>query len=104
MDKMRCILPVEMLQLNLTTPSTWKTEMTKLTIQQYLPAVFHAPIAFGMRYDRIKNIDTPLYKENTTQNFESYNQMLLLKVSFRFERGGSKSVESTSNRYDERER
>jgi hypothetical protein len=63
------------------------------------------PISFGVRYERLKKINTPIYNEYTTHNFKSYNQMLLLKVSFRFERGESKSVESrTGSRYNERER
>jgi len=63
------------------------------------------PIEFGVRYDRLKEIDTPLYKEKTILNLESYNQMLLLKVSFRLDRGGSKPAENrTDNRVNERER
>jgi hypothetical protein len=40
----------------------------------------------------VKEIDTPLYGERTTLHLDSYNQMLLLKVSVRFERGGVKSA------------
>ena len=56
------------------------------------------PISFGIRYDRTKKMDTPLYKENTTVNLKSYNQMLLLKVSFRFDHGSIKPAESRTNR------
>jgi len=63
------------------------------------------PIAFGVRYNQIKTVDTPLYKETTTLNLQSYNQMLLLKISFRLERGSSKRTETdTYNRNNERER
>ena len=56
------------------------------------------PIAFGVRYNRTKEMDTPLYKEKTTMNLESINQMLLLKISLRFERGSAKPTESRTNR------
>jgi hypothetical protein len=46
------------------------------------------PVALGVRYDRVKEMDTPLYGEKTTLLLDSYNQMLLLKISVRFERGG----------------
>jgi hypothetical protein len=48
------------------------------------------PVAFGVCYDRVKEMDTPLYDEKTTLRLDSYNQMLLLKISVRFERGGAK--------------
>ena len=83
---------------------TARKELVKNRISVMLSYI--PPLAFGIRYDRMKKIDTPLYKENTTQNLNMYNQMLLLKVSFRFERGGgSTPTESrTGNRYDARER
>jgi hypothetical protein len=48
------------------------------------------PVAFGVRYDCAKEMDTPLYGEKTTLRLDSYNQMLLLKISVRFEHGGVK--------------
>jgi hypothetical protein len=48
------------------------------------------PVAFGVRYNRVKEMDTPLYGEKTTLRLDSYNQMLLLKISVRFERGSAK--------------
>jgi hypothetical protein len=69
-------------------------------VLSYIP-----PITFGVRYDRMKEIDMPLYKAKTTWNLESYNQMLLLKISFRLDRGGNKPAENrTDNRINERER
>ena len=69
-------------------------------VLSYIP-----PITFGVRYDSMKEIDMPLYKEKTTLNLESYNQMLLLKISFRLDRGGNKPAENrTDNRINERER
>lgn len=50
------------------------------------------PIKFGVRIDRIKHMDTPLYKERTTTDLSSYNQTLLLKVSLRFEQGRRKGL------------
>ncbi|MDR0748723.1 MAG: outer membrane beta-barrel protein [Tannerellaceae bacterium] len=47
------------------------------------------PVAFGVRYNRVKEMDTPLYGEKTILRLDSYNQMLLLKISIRFERGGA---------------
>jgi hypothetical protein len=62
-------------------------------VLSYIP-----PVAFGVRYDRTKEMDTPLYKEKTAMNLESYNQMLMLKVSFRLERGSIKPAESRTDR------
>ncbi|MDR0575699.1 MAG: TonB-dependent receptor [Tannerella sp.] len=63
------------------------------------------PMTFGLRYDRVKEIDTPLYGEKTTLHLDSYNQMLLLKISVRFERGGIKSAKKNSTiENDEREK
>jgi len=56
------------------------------------------PVAFGVRYDRIKEMDTALYREKTVVNLESYNQMLLLKVSLRLDRGSIKPAESRISR------
>ena len=56
------------------------------------------PITFGVRYDRIKELNTPLYQEKTVLNLESYNQMLLLKISFRFDRGSKQPAASRSDR------
>ena len=62
------------------------------------------PIAFGVRYDRVKEINSPLYKEKSVTNLETYNRMLLLKVSLRFGRGNTKPTESKiDRRMDERE-
>jgi hypothetical protein len=54
------------------------------------------PLTFGIRYDRVKEIDTQLFGEKTTLHLDSYNQMLLLKISVRFERGGIKPAKKTS--------
>jgi hypothetical protein len=63
------------------------------------------PVSLGIRYDRTKEMDTPLYKEKTTSNLFSYSRMLLLKVSFRFDRGSRKPSESRTVRFmDEREK
>ena len=67
-------------------------------VLSYIP-----PLPFGIRYDRMKAIDTPLHKEKTTVNLESHNQMLLLKISIRLGRGSAKPVESRAeNRTPER--
>ena len=63
------------------------------------------PVPFGVRYYPVKAMDTPDYKEKTTLNLQSYNQMLMLKVSLRLERGGSKPAENRKDyRLNERER
>ena len=56
------------------------------------------PIAFGVRYDRIKELNTLLYTEKSVLNLESYNQMLLLKINIRFDRGSIKPTESRTDR------
>ena len=73
----------------------------RISVQlSYIP-----PLAFGVRYDRVKEVNTPQYKEKSTLNLESYNQMLLLKISIRFERGSIKPTESrTDRRIGEREK
>lgn len=48
------------------------------------------PIEFGVRNDRIKYLDTPLYKERTTTDLSSYHPTLLLKVGLRFDHGTRK--------------
>ena len=56
------------------------------------------PLDFGVRHDRLNEMNTPLYTEKTAMNLRSYNQMLLLKVSIRFERGGVKPAETRTDR------
>jgi hypothetical protein len=55
-------------------------------MMSYIP-----PVSFGVRRERTKEMNTPLYREKTTLDLNSYNQMLLLKVSVRFEGGGIKT-------------
>jgi hypothetical protein len=63
------------------------------------------PVTFGVRYDRANEIEASSYKEKTTIYLESFNQMLLLKVSLRFDRGSAKPAESrTDRKNNERER
>jgi len=69
----------------------WKNRISASL--SYIP-----PLAFGIRYDRIKEMDTPLYKEKTSINLKSYNQMLLLNISIRFDRGSAKPIESRTDR------
>jgi hypothetical protein len=70
------------------------------TTLSYIP-----PVTFGVRYDRINEIEAPQYQEKTAMRLESYNQMLMLKISLRFERGSTKPTESRTDRKNiERER
>jgi hypothetical protein len=63
------------------------------------------PLALGVRYNQTREINSPLYKEKTILNLQSYNQMLLLKVSLRLEQGSRKNGGSQiDNRNTERER
>jgi hypothetical protein len=48
------------------------------------------PVALGVRYDRTKKMDTPLYKETTTLHLDTYRQMLFLKVDIRLGQGSVK--------------
>ena len=76
----------------------WKNRIS--TTLTYIP-----PITLGVRYDRINEIDAPQYKEKTVMHLESFNQMLLLKISLRFGRGSTKPAESRADRKNiERER
>jgi hypothetical protein len=59
------------------------------------------PVAFGVRYDRVNEIDAPQYKEKSVMHLASYNQMLLLKISIRFERGSAKPTGSRTDRKNE---
>lgn len=76
----------------------WYSRLSVLL--SYIP-----PVGLGVRYDKIKEMDTPLYKEKTVQNLESYNQMLQLKVNIRMDGGKGKNAEHRMERIDyERER
>jgi len=50
------------------------------------------PVGLGVRYNKVKEMNTTFYKEKTVQNLASYNQMLLLKVSVRIENGKGKNA------------
>lgn len=63
------------------------------------------PISLGVRYNQLRVLETSLYKEITNLYLKSYNNMLMLKISIRFDRGSSKPVERrTTIRKDEREK
>jgi hypothetical protein len=55
------------------------------------------PFTPGVRYDRTKQMDTPLYREKTTVDMASQKQMLLLKCCIRFERGSVKRIDKQEN-------
>jgi hypothetical protein len=62
------------------------------------------PLTLGIRYEQMKEMNSPLYEEKTILGLDSYSQMLILKVSVNFERGGVKPAgKHTSIRNDERE-
>jgi hypothetical protein len=62
------------------------------------------PLAAGVRYARVKEINAPSYKEKSVTHLETYNQMLLLKVSLRLGQGSVKpSKAPTDSRTNERE-
>jgi hypothetical protein len=54
----------------------------------------YIPLTPGIRYDRMKEIDTPLYREKTT--LHTCNQTLLLKINLRLERGDVKPAGKSS--------
>lgn len=56
----------------------------------FVMASYIPPVTFGVRHDRTKETDTPLYAEKTTLDLRPYSQMLFLKISFRFEGGALK--------------
>jgi hypothetical protein len=45
------------------------------------------PLAPGIRGEQIKRVDTPLYSETTHIRLDAYRNMLLLRLSFRFNTG-----------------
>jgi hypothetical protein len=65
----------------------WRNRIS--VAMSYIP-----PLALGVRYNQQKEMNTPIYQERTSQNLASYNQMLLLKVSIRLERGSGKGADS----------
>jgi hypothetical protein len=76
----------------------WQNRIS--TTLSYIP-----PVTFGVRYARTNKIEAPQYKEKTAMHLESYNQMLMLKISLRFEHGSTKPTESRTDRKNiERER
>jgi hypothetical protein len=90
----------------LTDKDYWLVTLRKELWHKRISATlsYIPPVAFGVRYDRAKEIDSPQYKEKTIMDLRSYNQMLLLKVSVRFDRGSTKPAESrTEKRTRERE-
>lgn len=68
-------------------------------VLSYIP-----PISAGIRRNQLRVLDTSLYKENTCRHLESYNNMFLLKLSFRFGQGYSKFPERNSTIKNEREK
>ena len=86
----------------------WCVSVRKAWWQNRISATlsYIPPVAFGVRYDRMNEIDAPLlYKEKTAMHLKSYNQMLLLKINVRLERGSAKPAESrTDRKSDMRER
>ena len=63
------------------------------------------PVGLGVRYHKANEMNTTFYKEKTVQNLESYNQMLLLKISVRLESvKGKNSERRIENINYERER
>jgi hypothetical protein len=76
----------------------WRISVQKELWRQRISVMlsYIPPVTFGVRYDRMKEMDTPLYSEKTTFHLDSYNQMLLLKISIRFERGDVKPAGKSS--------
>lgn len=63
------------------------------------------PISLGVQYDQLRVLNSSLYNERTSLNLKSYNNMLLLKLSFRFNHDRNKPVERKSKiMKDEREK
>ena len=76
----------------------WKNRISVML--SYIP-----PVSLGVRYNRTRILETSFYEEKTNHNLESYNNMLLLKVGIRFDRGNSKTVGRRSTiKKDEREK
>ncbi len=63
------------------------------------------PLAWGVRYDQVRALETSLYNERTVLDLKPYNHLLLLKVHWRFDRGGSTLPEKRpAIRKEEREK
>lgn len=54
------------------------------------------PISWGVRYDQERDINTPSYKENLNLNLKTYTNMILLRVSLRFNSGKVKRTDRGS--------
>lgn len=59
------------------------------------------PIRFGMRSDQRRAIDAGFYKENQRLNLETYDNLLLLRVGFRLQKGIRSKVNNKSKFDDE---
>jgi hypothetical protein len=80
------------------TKEFWKKRMSLAL--NYIP-----PISLGVQFDQAKMLNTSLYNERTSLDLRPYNHMLLLKISFRFNRDTSKPTgPRTRIMKDEREK
>lgn len=69
-------------------------------ILNYVP-----PISLGVRFEQLKVLGNSLYNERTSLNLKPYNNMLLLKINFRFNHDSSKPAKRRSKiQKDEREK
>ncbi|MBP1616896.1 MAG: hypothetical protein H6Q14_723 [Bacteroidetes bacterium] len=80
------------------TKEFWKKRISLML--NYIP-----PISLGVQSNQLKVLNTSLYNEKTSLNLKPYNNMLLLKISFRFNHDSSKPAERRSKiMKDEREK
>lgn len=63
------------------------------------------PVSLGVRSEQLKVLSSSFYNERTSFNLKPYNQMLLLKIAFRFNHQSGKPTDRKSNILkDEREK
>lgn len=63
------------------------------------------PLALGVNYEQRRKLNSSLYSENSKLNLKPYNNLLLFKLSFRFNHDSSKPMERRNGvKQDEREK
>lgn len=89
----------------MTDKDNWLISVNKLLWDKRISVElsYIPPIPIGIRYNQLRVLETSLYKENTSRCLKSYNNMFLIKISIRLNRGTNKSLERNSAIRNERE-
>ncbi|MDR1937101.1 MAG: outer membrane beta-barrel protein [Tannerellaceae bacterium] len=65
----------------------WLVSITKNIFKERLSISlsYIPPLPWGVRDKSVKEVNTPIYKERTVLNMNTYNHMLFIRASFRFD-------------------